>query len=89
MDRATACNGCEIAKNWGAGCVYDWKYSLFSIWRIDWGACLGAGQLSLVHHDPWHSNREAVLQNGQAVSNALWGIGRVKLVCGSSHTAFF
>lgn len=28
------------------------------------GACLGAGRLSLVHHDPRHSNREAVLQNG-------------------------
>ena len=53
------------------------------------GACLGAGRLSLVHHDPRHSNREAVLQNGQAVSNALRGNGRVKLVCGSSHTAFF
>ena len=37
--------------------------------------------LSLVHHDPWHSNRKAMLQNGQAVFNALRGIGRVKQYC--------
>lgn len=52
------------------------------IWIIFFGLEMAIGYcilgLSLVHHDPWHSNRKAMLQNGQAVSNALWGIGRVK-----------
>ena len=55
------------------------------IWIIFFGLEMAIGYcnsgLSLVHHDPWHSNRNAMLQNGQAVSNALWGIGRVKEGC--------
>ena len=72
---------------WERSCV--WRRRLFLprqpdldhfLWSGDGNRILHSG-LSLVHHDPWHSNRKAMLQNGQAVFNALRGIGRVKQYC--------